>query len=341
MTQFSISTTNPEVAPQSFTREVKEEVAMMLERSPEESRAFLSAFIKLNGNLLVRENRLGLSIRTENKKIAKLLFLEIKKNFGVDARIIVSEKKRLKRRGDNTVIFLEIHQQVRLILEELEIMSNTMGSQINPSYTFLKDLELARHYLAGAFLASGSVNSPQTSNYHLEIGTTDEKYAQYLVRQMKRFYLDAKIVKRRNQHVVYLKRSEQIADFLRILSASKALIHFENIRIQRDSINSVVRVTNCDIANEMRIQEVGTRQQELLLALEARIGLNHLDDNMYALAQVRLEHPDASLSELSDHYYEKTHQRLTKSGINHRMQKLITLAKRLTNEEEYYGKDGD
>jgi DNA-binding protein WhiA len=87
----------------------------------------------------------------------------------------------------------------------------------------------------------------------------------------------------------------------------------------------------------MRIQEVGTRQQELLLALETRIGLNHLDDNMYALAQVRLEHPDASLSELSDHYFVKTHQRLTKSGINHRMQKLIALAKRLTNEEGFYG----
>ncbi len=339
MTQVSLGSTNPEVAPLSFTKEVKEEVALILERSTEESKVLLSAFLKINGNLLVRDNRFGLSIRTENKKIAKLLFQEIKKIFGIEARIIVSEKKRLKRRGDNTVIFLEIHQKVRMILEKLEIMNQAMGSPINPSYGFLKDTELAKHYLAGAFLASGSVNSPQTSNYHLEIGTSDEKYAQYLVRQMKRFYLDAKIVKRRNQFVVYLKRSEQIADFLRILSASKALIHFENIRIQRDSINSVVRVTNCDIANEMRIQEVGARQQELLLALEARIGLNHLDDNLYALAQVRLEHPDASLSELSDYYFERTHQRLTKSGINHRMQKLITLAKRLTNEEGFYGKD--
>ena len=65
---------------------------------------------------------------------------------------------------------------------------------------------MKKAYLSGAFLAAGSVNSPITKNYHLEIAVNNNELAEYLLRQWKKFDLDGKIIKRRAQYVVYISR---------------------------------------------------------------------------------------------------------------------------------------
>ena len=64
-----------------------------------------------------------------------------------------------------------------------------------------------------AFLSCGSVNNPETSNYHLEMSFNEEEFAQFIADLINRFELNAKIIKRRNKYVVYLKSSEKIGDF--------------------------------------------------------------------------------------------------------------------------------
>ena len=63
----------------SFTKEVKEEITLLKRESIDERKALLSAFIKINGNILVRNGKLYISIKTENKKTARLIYGEIKK----------------------------------------------------------------------------------------------------------------------------------------------------------------------------------------------------------------------------------------------------------------------
>ena len=70
---------------------------------------------------------------------------------------------------------------------------------------------------------------------------------------MNRFDLGAKYIVRRNQHVVYLKASEKISDFLRMIQANNAVLDFEDIRIQRDFHNSLTRLDNCEVANVMKL----------------------------------------------------------------------------------------
>ncbi len=69
---------------------------------------------------------------------------------------------------------------------------------------------------------------------------------------MHRFHLPAKQIKRRNQEVVYIKASDKISDFLRCVGASEAVFTFEDSRIQRDFMNSLTRLDNCELANEMK-----------------------------------------------------------------------------------------
>src|SRR5699024_1121208 len=99
-----------------------------------------------------------------------------------------------------------------------------------------------KSYLRGAFLAGGSVNSPETSRYHLEIYSSYEEHNQDICDMMNEFNLNARTLERRNGYITYLKESEKIADFLALIGATNSMLKFEDIRIVRDMRNSVNRL---------------------------------------------------------------------------------------------------
>jgi DNA-binding protein WhiA len=60
---------------------------------------------------------------------------------------------------------------------------------------------------------------------------------------------NSKIVARRKEWVVYLKRSDEISDFLILIGAKEACLQFENVRVDRDFANVDNRLRNIDTAN--------------------------------------------------------------------------------------------
>ena len=313
----------------SFTKEVKEEISLFQDENELTVPVLLSAFIKINGNLILRNQAWVVAIKTENIKAAKLVVRLLKERYACETTITISEKKRLRVSASNKIIFIEIRQEGKSLLKRLEIYDETLGFHGFPSKELLKVPEAQRAYLAGAFLAAGSVNSPNTSEYHLEISVSDKEYALFLQRVMKKFYLHSKVIARRNQWVVYLKRSDQIADFLKIVGAYRSLMKYEEIRIQRDQLNSMNRVYNCDIANEMKAQASGTKQKKMLDYLQEQIGLDRLEEPLQAAAKLRYENPEASLNELASLYTQTTGQPISKSGMNHKLRKIRELAEKL------------
>ena len=145
----------------------------------------------------------------------------------------------------------------------------------------------ARAYLAGAFLSGGSVDSPNKTNYHLEISTTNLDLALFIEKLMHRFDLPAKHIKRRNQEVVYIKASDKISDFLRCVGASEAVFTFEDSRIQRDFMNSLTRLDNCELANEMKSISAGKRQLEDIEWIENYRSLETLPIKLQHAAMAR------------------------------------------------------
>jgi DNA-binding protein WhiA len=307
----------------SFTKEVKEEITLQKREDLNQRKALLSAFIKINGNVLVRNGKLYISIKTENKKTARLIYGEIKKLYPVQIRIIVSEKKKLRIHEDSKVIFIEICDEDRIVLNDLHIYTLEDGFRALPPLRWISDMEMKKAYLSGAFLASGSVNSPITKNYHLEIAVNNNELAEYILRQWKKFELDGKIIKRRAQHVVYIKKCEQIADFLKILNASTSLMKFESVRIQRDQYNSITRIVNCEVSNEQRAMEVAMEQIEKINWFKNKVGLDNLDLPLKQLALLRLEFYESTYNELAKEFERAYGVTISKSGINHRMKKLM------------------
>lgn len=284
----------------SFSRVVKEEVVFNDFESCCQ-RAMLCAVIKINGTLSLSNHGLSLTIRTENAKIASKIHKMLKEEYDPQIEFLVSRKMKLKK---NNVYILKV-TKAREILDDLSLMDGLGFNQI-PNPKIIEKECCTRAYLAGAFLSCGSVNNPETSNYHLEMSFNEEEFAQFIADLINRFELNAKIIKRRNKYVVYLKSSEKIGDFLRAIGASQSVMNFESTRIDRSMSNTVNRWNNCDIANEMKSMATANKQLEDIETVDMFLGLDMLDEKTRAVALIRKKYPELTLNELTEVYYEET-----------------------------------
>ena len=278
----------------SFSRVVKEEVVFNDFESCCQ-RAMLCAVIKINGTLSLSNHGLSLTIRTENAKIASKIHKMLKEEYDPQIEFLVSRKMKLKK---NNVYILKV-TKAREILDDLSLMDGLGFNQI-PNPKIIEKECCTRAYLAGAFLSCGSVNNPETSNYHLEMSFNEEEFAQFIADLINRFELNAKIIKRRNKYVVYLKSSEKIGDFLRAIGASQSVMNFESTRIDRSMSNTVNRWNNCDIANEMKSMATANKQLEDIETVDMFLGLDMLDEKTRAVAKKKKKYPELTLNELTD-----------------------------------------
>ena len=207
---------------QSFTREVKEELCSNEYPSQDRLRALLAAYIRINGSLVFRDKKSYLSLSSENAKISAFIYKMLNDIYKSDARLIYETKTNL---GKNRIYRIEIQEASETILEDLDI--SFLEGKI--SKNIVRNDDTISGYLAGAFLASGSVNSPSTSNYHLEIALNSENYAKWLSKLFSKYHnsdIEPKITKRREQFVIYFKKSDQISNFLIMIGAVTSCLEF-------------------------------------------------------------------------------------------------------------------
>lgn len=221
---------------------------------------------------------------------------------------------------------VRIPMQAREILEELDIVSNTLEIKGSISGELIRKPCCKRAYLRGAFLAGGSVNHPESSSYHLEIFTSYEEHGRALVELLATFEIKAKLIERKKGFVMYIKESEKITEFLNIIGAHQALFQFEDARIMKDMRNSVNRLVNCETANLNKSVAASMKQLENIELIEARLGLDQLPEKLREIALIRKQNPDVNLKELGELIPSG---KVSKSGINHRFRKLDHIAEGL------------
>lgn len=310
----------------SYASDVKKELTS-LPVHPEHAKAELAAFLRMNGVLSLHDHQFSLDITTENPAIARRIFSLIKTAYGIEPLLIVSKKMKLKK---NYQYLVRLQKQVHEILTDLEIFDSSNGLITGIPEKIMSSEQRAMSYLRGAFLASGSVNNPETSRYHLEIYSLYENHNQDLLKLMNNFfYLNAKETRRRSGYIVYLKEAEKIGDFLHVVGAVNAMLAFEDLRIMRDMRNSVNRLVNCDTANLKKTANAAAKQVEDIQLIEEKFGLENLPEKLTVLARFRLTHPELSLKEIAAQVPDGP---ISKSGVNHRFQKIREIAKQLKEE---------
>src|SRR5699024_12596963 len=92
----------------------------------------------------------------------------------------------------------------------------------------IKNYVRKRSCLRGALFAGGSVNSTETSLYHLEIFSLYEEHSADLTALMNQYELNSKQLERKKGYISYLKEAEKISDFLSLIGGYQALLKFED-----------------------------------------------------------------------------------------------------------------
>ena len=311
----------------SFARLVKEESAKA-ERSVSEKKALLSSFVRINGYLRIRGKQEGLELSSENSAIAKCVYQYLHELYGVDVRFAYTRSAGFLKRMIYHVI---VDDEASKILDDLEV------DFFNPERpkNIISSSEDVAAYLTGAFLAGGSVNNPNSRSYHLEISVKDEGFAKFLLKIWSKYQphpFSCKLSKRRNQYVLYLKRGDEISDFLVLMGAKDQCLVFEDVRISRDFSSIGNRLSNLDTANYGRVVSASKRQIEEINYIFKKEGKENISNpKLLACMELRVKNPDASLDELSKLLSSELNTEISKSNINHLLRYVHTHAEELRN----------
>lgn len=171
--------------------------------------------------------------------------------------------------------------------------------------------------IRGAFMGSGSVNNPE-KEYHLEIDMNNQENQQKFLKILQELKIRVKTF----QTSIYIKEGEEISKFLALIGANKAVMQFEDIRIQKEMRGKVNRLVNCETANLNKTINASIQQIAAIRKLQETGKFNKLDNNLKEIAILRIENPDMPLIELGKMLKEP----IGKSGVNYRLKKIMEIA---------------
>ena len=311
----------------SFSSRVKEELSRQLSTARHCQIAEIAAIISLCGRIQISEyDRFCIKIHTENAAVARKYFTLLQKTFNINTDISIRQGMGTRRSRIYTVGIrrnedaLRVLRAVKLLDRNGEIAENLSLAQ----NVVIQQNCCRRAFIRGAFLAAGSISDPERF-YHFEIACASFAKAIQLQGLIRSFGLDARIVQRKKYSVTYIKEGSQIVDILNVMEAPVSLMELENIRILKEMRGSVNRQVNCETANIHKTVSAAVRQVEDIRLIRDRMGFDVLPENLSEIARLRLARPEATLKELG----EALDPPVGKSGVNHRLRRLSSLAEKL------------
>ena len=259
----------------------------------------------------------GIRIITESVEFSQILPRLFKKAFSVSFDQLPDENSRGK-----LVFQITDSEKLRNIMNAYGFDSrDTISLHVNMPIVEEECCKAA--FLRGAFLAGGSVTDP-TKGYHIELTTTHNSVSAetyMLMEDVLGFY--PKTALRGGAQVLYIKQSDMISDFLTFLSAPVAGMGIIEAKLEKELTNKVNRRCNCDEANTSKVVEAAQEQLAALRVLEDSGMIESLPSKLQQAARARQANPEASLTELA----AMMEPPITKPAMNHRLKKLIELAK--------------
>lgn len=315
----------------SFSGSVKEELLGCIDNARHCRIAEVAAVLAFDGEIVrLPSGGIDLRVSSENESLVRKYFTLLEKTFTM--RNSVSIDDRITKKNNRFVVELEEPESTVKILQAVKLLGNDRTPQVSDALVNQMVVQrncCRRAFIRGAFLCAGSISDPEKF-YHFEIVCGSKAKAVQLMELIQSFEVDAKIVQRKKYYVVYVKEGAQIVELLGIMGASVSLMNLENVRILKDMRNTVNRKVNCETANINKTVNAAVKQVEDILYIRDTAGLDSLPENLEETALLRLEYPQASLKELG----ALLSTPVGKSGINHRLRKICSIANELRGVRE-------
>lgn len=253
-----------------------------------------------------------MGIKTEHKAIADA--------YRNAVREMTGHRPALERTaGGKYRISVEDPVDRQAVLSEFGYSGNEVNRRL--SRHILQDEGCFAALLRGAFLTAGTITDPE-KDYHLEYVLSTKSLCTDFMELMHESGLSPKYVQRGGLHVIYFKDSESVEDLLTLMGATESTLELMGTKMYKDMRNRVNRRMNFENANSTRTFDAAYRQIEAIRYIEKRRGLESLPPELRELAKLRLDNADYSLKELGENLSEP----ISRSGVNHRLQKIIEFA---------------
>ena len=254
-------------------------------------------------------------IITESKAFAQRLPKLLERAFGVTF-------DRVPREEEQKFIFqITQSEKLRCIVEAFGY-DPCQSPVLHINFGLLEEECCRSAFLRGVFLSGGSITDP-SKHYHLELATSHAQASRELQALLKDMGHAPRQVTRGGYQVTYFKNCDQIEDLLTEVGALVSAMQLMNLRVEKNLRNEVNRRVNCEAANLDKAVEAAQEQLEAIRKLYELDRVEGLPDKLKETIILRETYPELTLTELAAEFDPP----VSKSCLNHRLRKLITLSK--------------
>ena len=281
-----------------FMADVAEELAHTAPGADTEQIAEAAALLRIGGTLELRGGRgaarIAITVDTTSGAVARRLRAAMRR--------LGTEPPDIEVHAPHEIQHLT---RYRIRLEDAARVLATTGltdaegrPQAAPPARLTDTVATASAYLRGALMAGGSLSDPKR-RAHLEIRAGSEPSAQHLAGVLQDCGAPgARAAPRRTQWRVAVKSGGEIGAVLASAGAHQSYLRWDEGRLRRELRGAANRAVNADRANVARSVSASGQQIEAIHRVIASVGLEHLPDDLTAVALARLANPEASLGQL-------------------------------------------
>lgn len=316
----------------SFSKDVKREILNNGFESKESSLAFLCGLVYSSAEYEVVDNEIkNFVIPTDIDFLLDSLKEITKKLYNNDELSIEPAFKIGRTQYYNIAFPSEIAKQILIDVKALFLKDGCLELNEAIAESITADIDGLKGLMSGAYIGCGTssiklnYNSRTTTGYHVELSNQNYMLLNEIANVLAQFEILAKLTKRKNLYVLYVKDAEEVSNVLALMGASDAVLKLQNEIVTRQVRNKINRQNNCFTSNFTKTLNASYKQLEAIKIVEKEIGLYNLPEDIQQVALLRLANTDESLEEL----LKLSKYPMTKSALNHKFNKIIKLANKI------------
>ena len=315
----------------SFSRDVKNEILSLDIDQDCYCLAFLSGLFASSANIKLGEN-VELTLNTDLENLAPYVNKIVQKMYGKQAKVEICKSYQIKKEDYFRLTF-EPSLACQMLLDTgcIAIKDEKLTRRYKVDKYFLKEEHCLKHFVQGVFVGCGTssikINKQDrlSTGYHMEFASKNEQFLDGLKDVLAEFEIFARIIKRKNLYILYVKDANQVSNILALIGAYNCVLSLQNEIVVREVRNKVNRQTNCMSANINKTVEASIKQNDAISLIVTKIGLEKLPQNLQDVALLRMANPEESLDELK----KLATFSITKSQLSYRLNKLIKIAEKI------------
>ena len=319
-----------------FSRNIKEEILNNGFFDAQHCLAFLCGLFYSSGEYEVEDNLVkNFCISTDIPFLLDTLKVATKMLYGQDDLKIEPSYKISNTQYYSILVPDELAQKILLDVKALYYDESMLELNDHIDESIISSENGLKGFVAGAYIGCGTSGikleevGRTTTGYNVEFDNQNYLLLREVMDILAEFEILAKLTKRKNLYVLYIKDAEAVSNMLALMGTSQAVLGLQNEIITRQMRNKINRQNNCYTSNFTKTLNASFKQLEAIRTLEEKFGLENLNEDLQQVALLRLANTDESLEEL----LKLSKYPMTKSALNHKFNKIIKLANSLKGEK--------